>query len=598
MSGLYTGQILFPNSSGRFTQSTNLFWDNNNSRLGIGNTSPTQTFSVGSANQFTVDNSGNVALSNTGSITMSGLYTGQILFPNSTGRFTQNSNLFWDNNNSRLGVGTSSPQYALDVNGQVQISGTLKVGSVTLPNTDGSANQVLTTNGSGTASWQSASSLSTGWSISGNSGTTAGTNFLGTTDYQSLVFKANNQIAGKIDLALNNTLFGYQSGYATNSGTNNTFMGYQSGYANTSGPSNTGVGSITLNANTTGSNNAALGMGALGNNTTGSNNTAVGAGALRYNTTAAANVALGAAALNANTTGSYNLALGTYSLQNNTVGASNTASGYSSLGSNTTGTGNTADGAAALQTNTTGINNTALGNGAMQYSTTGNSNAASGSFALQYATTGSNNAALGYGALGYMTTGSFNTSIGCSSGVSDTLGSNNTFIGAGADAVTGNLSNATAVGYKAKVSVSNALILGGTGLNAVKVGVGTTAPLSGFDINGSLAVGSYAGTIAAPANGLIVSGNSGFGSNNPGNIVEINSGNGGASGLRLKQLPQGAVLFMSSSADVAQNNQNFYFDATNYRLSITAGTSPNSTLTVGGSISSAITTKTSNYTMG
>ncbi len=91
-------------------------------------------------------------------------------------------------------------------------------------------------------------------------------------------------------------------------------------------------------------------------------------------------------------------------------------------------------------------------------------------------------------------------------------------------------------------------------------------------------------------------GNVGIGTNNPGNKLEVNSGTGGVSGLRLKQLPSGAVLFMSNTADVAQNNSNFYFDATNYRLSVAAGTTPASTLQVGGSLATAITTKTANYT--
>ena len=91
-------------------------------------------------------------------------------------------------------------------------------------------------------------------------------------------------------------------------------------------------------------------------------------------------------------------------------------------------------------------------------------------------------------------------------------------------------------------------------------------------------------------------GNVGIGTNNPGNKLEVNSGTGGVSGLRLKQLPSGAVLFMGSTADVVQNNSNFYFDGTNYRLGIAAGTTLHSTLQVGGSVSMAIATKTANYT--
>jgi hypothetical protein len=176
---------------------------------------------------------------------------------------------------------------------------------------------------------------------------------------------------------------------------------------------------------------------------------------------------------------------------------------------------------------------------------------------MQYNTTGSYNAALGYAALPNTTTGGSNVGIGNNTGATNTTGSNNIFIGNTADAASANLSNATAIGYNAKVAASNAIVLGGTGSYAVNVGVGTT---------------------------------------NPGNILEVNSGTGGASGLRLKQLPAGGVLFMSATADVAQSNNNFYFDATNYRLGITAGTSPNSTLTVNGSIALGIVTKTANYT--
>jgi len=53
------------------------------------------------------------------------------------------------------------------------------------------------------------------------------------------------------------------------------------------------------------------------------------------------------------------------------------------------------------------------------------------------------------------------------------------------------------------------------------VGIGTTAPLSKLDVNGGLAVGSYAGTSAAPSNGLIVSGNVGIGTTSPGGKLEV-----------------------------------------------------------------------------
>jgi len=50
---------------------------------------------------------------------------------------------------------------------------------------------------------------------------------------------------------------------------------------------------------------------------------------------------------------------------------------------------------------------------------------------------------------------------------------------------------------------------------AGNVGIGTIGPLSKLDVNGGMAIGSYAGTNAAPANGLIISGNTGIGTSTP-----------------------------------------------------------------------------------
>jgi hypothetical protein len=49
-----------------------------------------------------------------------------------------------------------------------------------LPNAQGAANTVLTNNGSGTLAWTAAAGIA--WALTGNAGTTAGTNFIGTQD--------------------------------------------------------------------------------------------------------------------------------------------------------------------------------------------------------------------------------------------------------------------------------------------------------------------------------------------------------------------------------------------------------------------------------
>ena len=60
--------------------------------------------------------------------------------------------------------------------------------------------------------------------------------------------------------------------------------------------------------------------------------------------------------------------------------------------------------------------------------------------------------------------------------------------------------------------------------DGANVGINTTAPKNQLDVNGSAAFGSYAGSTAAPNNGMIVSGNSGFGTSSPQNKLDVAGG--------------------------------------------------------------------------
>ncbi|MBK9981942.1 MAG: collagen-like protein [Saprospiraceae bacterium] len=84
--------------------------------------------------------------------------------------------------------------------------------------------------------------------------------------------------------------------------------------------------------------------------------------------------------------------------------------------------------------------------------------------------------------------GSNNTSIGWKSLFTNTTGSKNTAIGNAADVTGGNLTNATAIGYNAKVGASNSLVLGGTGADAVNVGIGTQTPSTTLEVNGQVKI--------------------------------------------------------------------------------------------------------------
>lgn len=62
---------------------------------------------------------------------------------------------------------------------------------------------------------------------------------------------------------------------------------------------------------------------------------------------------------------------------------------------------------------------------------------------------------------------------------------------------------------------------GNLGFPNSNVGIKTVLPQSTFDVNGSMSVGSYAGTAAAPTNGIIVSGRVGIGTDNPSTGLEV-----------------------------------------------------------------------------
>ncbi|MDR0792222.1 MAG: tail fiber domain-containing protein [Chitinophagaceae bacterium] len=280
------------------------------------------------------------------------------------------------------------------------------------------------------AGWVSAAATgNTAWQLSGNAGTTAGANFIGTTDNQDLIFKRNNFQAGWLNSAAGNTAFGVGSLPANTTGNGNTAVGYQASSSNTTGFNNTAIGNSALFNNTTGAGNTALGNDASYSNTTGASNTAIGEQVLYLNTTGNNNAAMGSAALATNTIGSSNTAIGSLTLYKNTTGNDNTALGYQASYFNTTGNYNTAIGNSALAANTIGNSNTATGYLALQANTTGAQNTAIGTNALLGNTTGINNTAIGYFSGSNISSGGNNIAIGYNTQVPNATGNNQLRIG-------------------------------------------------------------------------------------------------------------------------------------------------------------------------
>lgn len=300
-----------------------------------------------------------------------------------------------------------------------------------------------------------------------------------------------------------NTALGVGALMGNTTGTTNTAVGYNALAANTSGMLNTAVGWNALAANTSseGYANTALGTHALMNSTTGKRNTAIGVMALQNNTTGYENTTVGTHAGDANTTGYWNVAMGMQTLMANSTGYGNTALGTRALSSNTANY-NTAVGTSALQLGSTGTGGTAVGVNAL-YNNTANYNTAVGQNALKANTSGYWNTAIGRNALGGdsggNTTGYYNVALGYGAGVTstaanaNTTGNKNVYIGVNAGPGTSTqYSNSIAIGYNALVSQSNSMVLGGTGADAVNVGIGTTAPTNKLEIDGE----GYTGKVA------------------------------------------------------------------------------------------------------
>ena len=150
-------------------------------------------------------------------------------------------------------------------------NGKITTGAITIPNTDGDAGQVLSTNGSGVVSWTTPSTASS-------------STFVDLTSNQNI---SGNKVFEK-DAVINGVTVGR--------------------------------GKFNENSNT------AVGLGALENNE-GYANTAIGRGALASNVSNGGNTALGYIALVSNTSGSDNVAVGSQALETNISGSFNTAIG-------------------------------------------------------------------------------------------------------------------------------------------------------------------------------------------------------------------------------------------------------------------------------
>ena len=238
-----------------------------------------------------------------------------------------------------------------------------------LPIADGSADQVLSTNGSGTLSWATAggggasdinglsdclvenNSIWIGNDPSGTTSTATGNIALGTTALDSITTGDNNVALGydalaALDTESGNTAVGYQALTTSHTNGTNTAVGYQAGSAVTDGAGNNLFGYQCGDAITTG----------YGNDCFGSHSMDTSAAITGYT-----NVCFGQSSFRDLTSGIQNSGVGNANLANVTTGSTNTAIGYNTLKVISAANANTALGASAGLNVTDGENNLLLG---------------------------------------------------------------------------------------------------------------------------------------------------------------------------------------------------------------------------------------------
>jgi hypothetical protein len=326
---------------------TNIKTVNSTTLLGSGDIAVQPTL-VSGTNIKTINSTSLLGSGDIAVVTSPSGVAGAIQFSNGSAFASDAANLFWDDTNNRLGVGTNAPANNLSVIDSTSGSTSGDKG-ITVGNSNtaqslrfGSYFNIGIISGpSGPLMIQTPASnkgvsISTGYTIPSGMLHIVGS---GSTSATTSLLVQNSAGVSSLQVKDDGSVFNYGKGAISS----NCAFGEGAIFSNTSGTQITAFGTNSLSANSTGVRNTAFGNAALTSTSTGSSNNAFGFRSLVLNTG-----------------GGNNTAMGDLSLERTTV-SNNTAFGSASLQNTSTGSGNVGVGANALNANTTGSNNSALG---------------------------------------------------------------------------------------------------------------------------------------------------------------------------------------------------------------------------------------------
>jgi hypothetical protein len=297
------GRVLFQGTGNVLQQSSSLFWDSTNNRLGIGTSSPASVVEI-NHNPTGINDTTGLILNNgsLGSTLKSIIFNsgtterGTFGVHNGSGEFRWGISsggyfpTIYANGSERLRINTTGnvlintttdAGFRLDVNGTARVVNQATIQTLTI----GLGNNSIATN------------TALGFQVLANANA-SNTGFNTGVGYQSLssiVGNGYNTAVGyqalKNSTASTNTAVGYQAGL-NNSASDNVFIGHQAGLASTNTSSTIAIGAYALLSNTTGTALTAIGRGAL-ENATGGGNVAIGFWAGRTHTTGTNNIFIG-----------------------------------------------------------------------------------------------------------------------------------------------------------------------------------------------------------------------------------------------------------------------------------------------------------------
>lgn len=315
LHNVYINQATLANNDGLFYDSSDQLWKNKTIAAALGFTpenvaNKSTSTSLGTSDTLYPTQNAVKVYADT-KFTLPSFTSGSVLFSNGTTIAQDNTNLFWDDTNNRLGIGTATPVSTLHIQGNYAGGDDNLIPQLRFQNSNTTSNvnlyalaKVLIGNGfSGgfPEMWLQA------WRDSGNVGTCAlrvvsnnplelwtnntrratifanGNFAIGTTTDAGYRLDVNGTarintltIGLGLGQVATNTVIGVSAGGSNTVGSANFFGGYNAGFYNSGGSRNTAVGNLALYSNQTGNNNNAFGDYSFASVNTGNNNAAYG----------------------------------------------------------------------------------------------------------------------------------------------------------------------------------------------------------------------------------------------------------------------------------------------------------------------------------